>query len=346
MAGLGPDHPDTLTSKVTRALVLGYSARVEAAATLLKDVLAARTAKLGSADPGTLEVKFRLASLSPPHEQKRLLREVIDAQVTALGDDHPSTLLTKQSLALLCQATGDLDQAEKLYRELVETCNARLGSGHPLAQQNLYFLAHFYVGRSEFDKAEPLVRAGAESRQQVGVEQPLMPWFLRQLAEVYQRKGEHAQAESLLREVVERWKKKAGPDSTQYALTVTDLGSSLLEREDWTEAATLFREALSIQQKKAPDAWSTFRTRWLLGASLVGQEHDTEAEPLLVAGFEGLKQREATIPPQARTRLTESLKHLVHLYEARQKPDQAAKWREELRTRTETERSIGGKGSP
>jgi hypothetical protein len=325
-------------------LVLGYNARDEEAVTLLKDALAGRITRLGDAHPATLEIKFRLAGLSPASEQKVLLREVIDAQATDLGDDHPSTLLTKQSLATLCLETGDEVQAETLYRELVETCNARLGSGHPLAQQNLYFLAHHFIGKGEFDKAEPLVRAGAESRKQVGIEQQLMPWFLRQLVVIHQHKGERDQAESLLRESLQYWKKKAGADSTQYAITLADLGSSLLEREGWIGATPLLREALSIQQMKQPDHWQTFHTRWLLGASLVGQKDDREAEPLMLAGFEGLKQREESIPSQYKTQLTESLKHLVRRYEALQKPDQASKWRKELEARTESEGSTDGQG--
>ena len=44
--------------------------------------------------------------------------------------------------------------------------------------------------------------------------------------------------------------------------------------------------------------WTTFNTKSLLGASLLGQKKYAEAEPLLVAGYSGLKQREAKIPEQ------------------------------------------------
>ena len=43
-----------------------------------------------------------------------------------------------------------------------------------------------------------------------------------------------------------------------------------------------------------------------------------------------MKQREATIPPQAKFNLTEALERLVQLYEATDKPDEAARWRKEL----------------
>ena len=46
-----------------------------------------------------------------------------------------------------------------------------------------------------------------------------------------------------------------------------------------------------------------------------------------------MKARQAKIPPQARVRLTEALERLVQLYEARNKRDEAAKWRKQLEER-------------
>jgi eukaryotic-like serine/threonine-protein kinase len=329
-ARLGPDHLDTLTSKLTRALVLPGNGKAEQAITLLREVVAARSAKLGPAHPDTLDAKFRLAGHSQLKDRKPLLYDVLDAQIAALGDDHPRTLLTKLSLAMVCEATRDQAQAEKFYRELVETCSAKLGSDHPLAQQSIYFLAHLYIAQGEFAKAEPLIRMGAASRQGSRIDHPMTLWFLRQLIVSHQRKGERDQAEPLLRELAERWKKHAGADSSQYALVLSELGSSLLAREDCAEATRILRAALSIEQKGKPDAWSTFHTQWLLGASLLCQKNDAEAEGLLQAGFEGLRRHETSIPLQTKTQLIESLKHVVRLYESLHKPEQAAKWRKEL----------------
>lgn len=55
------------------------------------------------------------------------------------------------------------------------------------------------------------------------------------------------------------------------------------------------RAALTIRETKLPDGWQTFDTRSLLGGALAGQKRFAEAEPLLVSGYEGMKQREAKI---------------------------------------------------
>jgi eukaryotic-like serine/threonine-protein kinase len=103
-----------------------------------------------------------------------------------------------------------------------------------------------------------------------------------------------------------------------------------LRVEAFADAEALLRECLAIREGQEPEAWTTFNTRSMLGEALMGQEKYAEAEPLLVAGYEGMNAREATIPPEAKVRLTEALSRLVGLYEGWAKPEEAATWREKL----------------
>ena len=65
-------------------------------------------------------------------------------------------------------------------------------------------------------------------------------------------------------------------------------------------------------------------------ASLLGQKKYAEAEPLLLAGYEGMKQRDDKIPVAGKVRLTEALERLVRLFEMIDKKDEAATWRKKL----------------
>jgi hypothetical protein len=86
---------------------------------------------------------------------------------------------------------------------------------------------------------------------------------------------------------------------------------------------------LAIREKTQPDAWTTFNTQSMLGGALLGQKKHADAEPLLLKGYEGMKQREKTIPPPGKVRLPEALDRLIALYTATNKPDEAKKWRAE-----------------
>ena len=92
---------------------------------------------------------------------------------------------------------------------------------------------------------------------------------------------------------------------------------------------TLRRECLDIRTKTQPDAWSTFNAYSLLGGALLGQKKYAKAEPLLLQGYEGMKQREKAIPAPGLSRLPEALDRLIELYTATNRPDEAKKWREE-----------------
>jgi hypothetical protein len=99
----------------------------------------------------------------------------------------------------------------------------------------------------------------------------------------------------------------------------------------WAEAEPLLRESLAIREKTQPNDWSTFNSQSMLGGSLLGQKKYAEAEPLLLKGYEGLKQREKTIPPYGGgiLRIPQALDRLSELYTATNKPDEAKKWRAE-----------------
>jgi len=82
--------------------------------------------------------------------------------------------------------------------------------------------------------------------------------------------------------------------------------------------------------KIEPDARTTYSTQSLLGATLLGQKKLAEAEPQLLQGFEGMELRQTKITGRARSNLKSAMQRLVQLYEAWDKPGEAAKWRDRL----------------
>jgi hypothetical protein len=92
----------------------------------------------------------------------------------------------------------------------------------------------------------------------------------------------------------------------------------------------LVREAVAIVEKATPDDWEHSDTLSLLGGSLLGQGRHAEAEPLVVAGYEGMRARAARIPVPKRSRLLEAAERVVRLYEEWSKPEQAATWKTKL----------------
>jgi tetratricopeptide (TPR) repeat protein len=103
---------------------------------------------------------------------------------------------------------------------------------------------------------------------------------------------------------------------------------ALLNTGKFAEAEPIARECLAIREITTPDHWLTFNARSMLGVALLGQKNYPDAEPLLLSGYEGMKQREDTIPSSGKQRLKEAAERLVQLYEATDNPAETARWRQ------------------
>jgi len=150
------------------------------------------------------------------------------------------------------------------------------------------------------------------------------------LLDAYAKAGENAKLANLLLERLPEARKMLPNDSPQLAGLLAQIGMGLLEQKKWAEAEPLLRECLVIRDKMQPDDWLTFNAKSMLGAALLGQKKYAEAEPLLLAGYAGMNKEQAKIPLQAKFRLTEAVERLVRLYEATDRKDEAAKWRQTL----------------
>jgi serine/threonine protein kinase/tetratricopeptide (TPR) repeat protein len=163
------------------------------------------------------------------------------------------------------------------------------------------------------------------------------------LTQTKDQSAQLAKSEPLYREFLEKAREQFGADHPQTAGALAMLGLNLLQQKQWAEAEKVLRDSLKIREKTQPDEWNTFNTQSMLGGALLGQKKYPDAEPLLLKGYEGMKQREARMPlaPGVHQRAAvqrlvalhhgEAVQRLVTLYEATGNADAAAKWRNELR---------------
>jgi non-specific serine/threonine protein kinase/serine/threonine-protein kinase len=106
--------------------------------------------------------------------------------------------------------------------------------------------------------------------------------------------------------------------------------SALLAQGKFAEAESPARECLAQREKQSPDDWLTFNAMSMLGGSLLGQKKFPAAEPLLLSGYEGMKQRADIIPANGKVRLQECIQRLVQLYKATDQSEKAAEWNKKL----------------
>src|SRR5260370_30651783 len=118
-----------------------------------------------------------------------------------------------------------------------------------------------------------------------------------------------------------------GPRHARPNDTMAALGETRNLAGRYAEAEPVLRECLAIQRQTAPDDHRRFRTESLLGQTLLHLNRFSESEPLLLSGYEGLKQREARLTASRRSLIAETARALVALYEAWNRPADSTRWR-------------------
>jgi hypothetical protein len=215
-----------------------------------------------------------------------------------------------------------LDRSIPLCEETLRLHVAKLGKDHPATLRTMANLGVNYRDAGRLEEAIPLLEEALDRSQKLQPFPASLVWVSGELAETYDRAHLFAKSEPLYRRALDRAKQQFAAGDPRTAGAMAQLAMNLLQQKMFTDA-------------EPPDAWTTFNTKSLLGGALLGQKKYADAEPLLLTGYEGMKQRELKIPPQGKVRLSEALERLVQLYEATGQMDKAEQWRKELEaTRT------------
>ncbi len=337
---LGADHPDTLVAVNNLAHVYFRQGKYDLAEPLYVQSLEGMRRRHGDEGHETLTVMYNLASIYFFRDKSDLsaplAQQVLAARRRTLGAEHPQTLMSLNQVAFIEAGCGRYDRAEPLYREAIDARRRVLGEDHPYTLTAMANLADVYLNQDRLDQAEPLLADTlARRRRALGEDNPSTLLTAEQLARLHARRGRHELARSMHAAVLEARRRVLGEGNERTADSYAQLGRSLLDLGKPAEAEPHLRAGLAIYAAKRPGRSEWFAAQALLGSSLAGQGKFAEAEPLLLAAHAGLakdaaKDRAGSPPRvrEARQRLADTLDRLVQLYDAWEKTNQAAAWRE------------------
>jgi serine/threonine protein kinase len=325
----GDNHPATLHVLMSLALAYRAAQRPADAIPVLQDVLK----KLDNNNPLMLAALNNLATAYQANgdvaeaivrfEQLRTRCE------KELGLYHPNTLMVLHSLGVAYWSARQFDRAGTVFQEALERKEKHWGPNHPETLVTLVNLANNHRDAGRFPEAVALLEKAQERVRHLP--RPLWPELesiSSDLALTYIRAGQLDKAEAVCRASLEE-ARQLDKNSAHTARVLGDLGKVLLDQKKSAEAEPFLRECLAIRAKTVPDAWLTFNTMSLLGGALLGQKKHADAEPLLLQGYEGMKKREKSIPPQAKINLSKALDRLIELYTATNQPGELKKWQAE-----------------
>ena len=221
-------------------------------------------------------------------EAETVLRDALEIWKSGAAPGGPFVPLFN-TLTSVYEAQGKFAEAESTLQKLVEIQSAN-GEETPAALAAIRALAAAYARHDKYANAEALyAKLVAIRRRTLGDADPETQDVMGGLAAMYVEQRKFDQSMDLLKQLLDARRRANSP---MTRVTLWTIGWVHLQSGRFAEADVSLREALSILDHTMPDSWERFAVRNMLGATLAGRQKYAEAEPLLLSGYEGMKQRE------------------------------------------------------
>jgi tetratricopeptide (TPR) repeat protein len=265
-------------------------------------------------------------------EAVAIQEEILAVKERQFGPDHPATIDSVSDLASACWHAGQGDKAIELALRALEKRRAVCGSTPAATVGAMHLLAMIYLTYGPVGESiawcEKVLEVTPDS-------EPALRIYARRIyARALQRAGRLDEADHQLRNVLEIERKRSDRRERELAVALVQniFGQNLLLQGQYAEAEAVARQALAYWEKETPDSWDRFHVMSLVGGALMGQEKYSEAESLLVQGYEGIKQREPLIRAEFNHLLPEAGERLIRFYEVTNQQEKARRLRDELRS--------------
>ncbi|QNE23439.1 FxSxx-COOH system tetratricopeptide repeat protein [Streptomyces sp. INR7] len=272
---LGPEHPDTLTSRNDLGNALFGRGEPAEAIRLLRQTLEGRTRVLGPVHPDTLTSRNDLAcaldGTGEHAEAVDLLRQTLNDRTRVLGPEHPHTLASRDSLGLALDGTGEHAQAVRMHRSTLEDRIRVLGPEHHLTLLSRHNLAGALTRAGEQTEAIQLLRQALNDHARIlGDEHPHTLASRDSLGLALDGTGEHAQAVRMHRRTLEDRTRILSPEHPDTLASRHNLALALASAGEQAEAIDLLRRTLDDRVRILGDEHThTLSTRNALETALV-----------------------------------------------------------------------------
>jgi tetratricopeptide (TPR) repeat protein/predicted Ser/Thr protein kinase len=331
---LGVENPKTATTMSRLGRTVWLQGQYAEAETILVQAVDLQRRVLGLENRDTLYSMNNLAnayrSLGKDAQAEALYGQTLELRRRVLGPDDPDTLTSMNNLANVYWSQGKYARAEALYKQAMDIQRRVLGPEHPSTLLTMGNLADTYGRQEKYAQAEQLFVQTLEIAGRVlGPTHPMMLGFLTDSASMYERQGKYALAQPEAEQALAGKRRALGSENPETMEAAADLALIYVSLARFRDSEALAREALTFNEKHQPDDPLRFRAESLLGASLAGEKKYSEAEPLLLEGYQGLVTRKEKMGWQGVSNLRHvdrAREWIVQLYTAWGRPEKAGEW--------------------
>ncbi|MGE3821684.1 MAG: tetratricopeptide repeat protein, partial [Isosphaeraceae bacterium] len=271
------------------------------------------------------------ATLAAGHVEEAVKLHERELTVTRrlFGPDHADTLSSMSNLASALRRTGRDDLAIPLLEQVDRRRRATLGPNHPDTLVSASKLAAAYLAVDRTAEALPLLRHDLDhTRATLGPDHADSLTALNNLAAAHVKLRQLRQAILLLDEAVHRRAETLGATHPHTLTAMANLAVAHQLDGQRDRATALFQNVLTHRKANLPPGHPD-TTKSLIDLAKVHLEarNWAQAESLLLEAHENLATFAGENPTASKRTLATLQARLVKLYEAWNRPAQAAAWR-------------------
>ncbi|MGW7576016.1 protein kinase domain-containing protein [Streptomyces sp. NPDC054765] len=251
---LGPDHPDTLTSRLEAGHALSRLGRNFEAHQIYTEVLTGRERALGPDHPDSLScrhhVALNLGRLGRLEDCRAMVHEVAGARARVLGPRHADTLATRFELAHVLGKLGLWAEALAICRDVAAARSATLGRDHPDALAARYEVGIGFGRLGHSADALAVYRdLAADCARARGADAPETLRARHGLGVSLGRQNRWQEALVEAREVAAERARVLGPDAPDTLVSRRETAVALGWLGRWDEALDLYREVADARER-------------------------------------------------------------------------------------------------
>jgi eukaryotic-like serine/threonine-protein kinase len=320
-----------------RGLAMVYSdlRRSDEALAILKELSATATRDLGPRDGETLSCAFELGTAfrnaGRPADAVPVFEGYLEAKKSLPHVSGRELERGTTQLASAYIAVGRSLDAIKLLEPLEAAQRRQLDPDHRDLLVTMSNLAEAYEDADRMtDAVAHHEKVAAGFRKKFGPTHPDTSLVCQKLGAAYIKVGRLIDAEQTFRALLTSANVVGAAARSSQASTRLHLGRLLTAAKRFDEAEAMVNECLKLCENVPRSEMRTSEAKSLLGATLVARKKYAEAEPLLLKGYEGMRDQEKLMSPQLKSkRLGDAVDRLIELYSATNKPEEVTKWKAE-----------------
>lgn len=265
-------------------------------------------------------------------EAERDYRKAVEVLRETLGPSHPELANPLNNLGILLAVQGRYREATPYFRKALAIRRSHYGEAHPSVANSFHTMGRLMLELGRLDSARTYAeKALRVETAAVGRMHSEVAVKLDLLGRIYEEQGRYSRAERTYREALSIEREIRDGAHRRVAAELSNVAHVLMKKGEGPEAEPLLRNALAMNRRILGfDHPQTATKMRALGRLLTQLGRYDEAESRLL---EALSIEKGAYGP-THSRLAPTLEGLVTLYEAWNRPEDAAAYRDTLSTVT------------